>query len=260
MTNEQLSPTPSPQGLLNAGVSRRSVLTAGAWSVPIIAVAVHSPAASASHGFPHGPSLGTACDFAVLAGDYATDTATGSTIDGSVGSGIGAYTGLEGEDVPEQTDINTALTDFESAYAAVGGLTADFELAGNIAADVTLVPGVYHVTGNMVVAAGVTVTLASGTDPEAVFIFKIDGYLETGAGSQIVLTGDSCTNNVYFRTGTYISLGAGSSLTGTLLSGTYISLGDGATVLGHLLAGGTGRPAGYISLDNANVTSSGCLC
>lgn len=114
----------------------------------------------------------------------------------------------------------------------------------------TVSPGVYSIAGAGSITTVTTVTLDASGDPNALFIFLIDGAFSTGASAAVVLTNGAHASNVFWVAQGAISLGASTSIQGTLLSLVAASCGDGCDILGRLVSIG-----GAISVTTSAVTA-----
>ncbi|AWB88321.1 ice-binding family protein [Homoserinimonas hongtaonis] len=198
----------------------------------VLACATVPSSASAAEA-PVG--LGTATDFAVVAGSAITNTGT-SVIEGNVGIFPGtAITGLLPADVQgtvhttdavalqAQADVTTAYNDAAGRTPTESGVT---ELGGR-----TLTSGVY--SGGTL---GLTGTVTLNGDANSVFIFQTASTLITASASRVVLTGGATSCNVYWQVGSSATLGTGSTLVGSVLALTSITANTATTVEGRLLA------------------------
>ena len=214
--------------------------------------------------------LGTAGAYAVLAGSGITNTGA-STITGDVGSsptasetGFAACPGancvaLTGANhtSPNPNDAVTqgakaALTNAYNNAAGQTPTTVLTELAGQ-----TLTPGVYTSASGTFGMSG-TLTLDGQNNAGAVFIFQTASTLITGGTGNVNLIRGAQACNVFWKVGSAATLGAGSTLRGTILAHDSISLGDGVTVLGRLLAGEQASGTGAVTLIHDTITSSVC--
>jgi HD-GYP domain-containing protein (c-di-GMP phosphodiesterase class II) len=197
-------------------------------------------------------SLGTAANFAVLAGS--TITNTGSTsITGSVGLSPGtAVTGFLGGllDVTVLADNDAAAqakTDLAGAYDDAAGRpttnSIPVELGGT-----TQTPGVYESPAGTFGITG-TVTLDAKGDPNAVFIFKAASTLITASGSQVKLINGAQSANVFWQVGSSATLGTYSVLRGNVMALASITVTTGTTVDGRMLA-----RTGAVTLDSDTIT------
>lgn len=199
-------------------------------------------------------NLGTTAGFAVLAGTTITNTGP-TTITGDVGLHPGSAfvdTGVTLIGARHITDAvaATAKTDLVTAYNDASGRpvssTQPVDLGG-----LTLGPGVYD-TGGVIGLTG-TLTLDSGGDPDAVFIFKSTATLITAANSEIRLINGARFCRVFWVVPSSATLGTGSVFVGHILALTDIHVQTGASVEGQLLARN-----GEVTLDTNVVTNEIC--
>jgi HD-GYP domain-containing protein (c-di-GMP phosphodiesterase class II) len=208
---------------------------------PVVAATVNRPV-----------SLGSAANFAVLAGSTITNTGT-TSITGNVGLSPGtAVTGFLGGllDVTVYADngvASQAKTDLADAYADAAGRpstnTIPVELGGT-----TQTPGVYESPAGTFGITG-TVTLDAKGDPNAVFIFKAASTLITASGSRVKLINGAQAANVFWQVGSSATLGTYSVLRGNVLALASITVTTGTTVDGRMLA-----RTGAVTLDSDTIT------
>lgn len=200
--------------------------------------------------------LGSAADFAVLAGTTVTNTGL-SVITGDIGVSPGtAVTGFppgqltgalhanDGPAVQAKADLATA---YEHAVARTSTATISGELGG-----ATRTTGVYSSVSGTFGIAG-TVTLDAEGDPNAVFIFQAVSTLITAADSRVELINGAQSCNVFWQVGSSATFGANSTLRGDVLAFTSITAGAGLTVDGRTMA-----INGAVSMDTDAVTRSAC--
>jgi hypothetical protein len=210
--------------------------------------------------------LGTAGQFAVLAGSGITNVGA-STISGDVGSsptstetGLAScpaancvtLTGANHTD-PNPNDGTTqgAKSALTTAYDDAAGrspATVLTELGGQ-----TLVAGVYSSASGTFGMTG-TLVLDGENNADAVFIFQTASTLITGGAANITLTRGAQACNIFWKVGSAATLGAGSTFRGTILAHDDISLGDGVTVDGRLLAGEQASGSGAVTLIHDTIT------
>ncbi|MFZ2205026.1 MAG: ice-binding family protein [Minisyncoccia bacterium] len=212
-------------------------------------------------------SLGTADNFAVLAGSGITDT-TPSVVSGDVGLSptTGAAIGITvGEVTGTVYAVDVAgpvgsvnnpglLTLAKDALTTAYGVAAGQAQTSAIVADLggqTLTPGVYN-SGSSIGLTG-TVTLDGGGDANAVFIFQAGSTLTTASASHVNLINSAQACNVFWQVGSSATLGTTSDFKGNILAFSSITDNGGSTVDGRLLA----RNAA-VTLNNTHVTKSTC--
>lgn len=231
---------------------RRISITVSSLALLALALPTSSQAASAI-------DLGTARDFAVLAGAGVTNTGP-TVVNGDLGTHpTFAVTGFGGapngtvNGVIHQADAVAldAKNDLTTAYNNAAGqgppTTIQTDLGG-----LTLTPGVYtSVTGDFGLTG--TLTLNAQGDPDAVFIFKSSSTLVTAASSQVNLINSAQSCRVYWQLGSSATLGAASDFVGNVLAQDSISVGNAVNVDGRLLA----RTAS-VTLINDTITRAQC--
>jgi type VI secretion system secreted protein VgrG len=149
-----------------------------------------------------------------------------------------------GDAVTQQAKTNL-VTAYGQAAGALPPTSVATELGGR-----TLTPGIYN--GATLGITG-TLTLDTGGDPNAVFIFQTPETLVTATDSQVVVLNGGVACNVYWQVGTSASLGVRSGLIGTVMANTSITATTSATVQGRLLA-----LNGAVTLDTNTITNTGC--
>jgi hypothetical protein len=212
-------------------------------NVILITGGLGTPCTSSSQA---GLNLGTAANFAVLAG--ATVTSTGNTdVTGDLGVWAGtSVTGIQGI-VPGGPGIvhgnihagdaaaQTAQGDLTTAYNDAAGRTlAPVDVANADLGGRTLAPGLYKSTGTLALTG--TVTLDAQGDVNGVWIFQVASSLSTATGSQVILSGGAKASNVFWQVGSSATLGTTTVFKGTIMASQSISLANGATLDGRALA------------------------
>lgn len=182
------------------------------------------------------PPLGGAADFAVLGG--AGVTCTDSTISGGIGSLLTVIPtptcSIVGANHQGDAAATQAFTDFTLAYDAVAAVPCPADAPHNLSGDLgglVLAPGVYCVSGVGLLTSQLTLDGPS----DAIWIFKAVTSL-TPIGGSVVMAGGGQACNVYWQTGTAVSLDATTFL-GNILAGTAVTFtGVGSSLSGRALA------------------------
>jgi hypothetical protein len=212
--------------------------------------------ATAAARAPVAVALGTAANFAVLAGKAVVNTGStvvtgdlgvnpSSSVNGfPPGTVSGATHAADAVAAQAQTDLTTAYNDAGTQTPAT---TVPTQLGGT-----TLGPGIYKSAAGTFQIAG-NLTLDAQGDPGAVFIFQTTSSLSTGTASTVTLTGGAQECNVFWKVGSSVALGTNSNFTGNILALNSISAGGGATVKGRTLARN-----GIVTLNRNTVTPSVC--
>ncbi len=201
-------------------------------------------------------NLGTADDFAVLAGTGITNTGS-SVINGDIGSyPTATITGfppgiVNGTNHAGDVVTQGAKTDLVTAYNNAAGQTpvstVPTELGGT-----TKTAGVYDSAAGTFGITG-TLTLDAQGDPNAVFIFKTASTLITAGSSNVNLINGAQPCNVFWQVGSSATLGTNSTFKGNILALTSATLTTGANVEGRVLARN-----GAVTLDTNTITKATC--
>ena len=208
---------------------------------------------------PLGIDLGSAADFAILAGAGVTNTGVTTLITGDVGSHPTAtIAGLTSANVigtlytVADPIVGIAKVDLTTAFNDGQSRTLDaISLPGQIGG-LTLAPGLYvnsSTSGISGTGPNGILTLDAGGNPNAVWIFKMGSTLITAPGTSIVLAGGAQAKNIYWSVGTSATLGTNSSFFGNILADQSITINTGATLFGRALT----RVAS-VTLDTNTVT------
>jgi Ice-binding-like len=205
------------------------------------------------------PGLGSASNFAVLAGTAVT--CTDSTITGDVGVATGAAVTqtnctINGTIHAGKSAAKAAYKDFLSAYAALALVPCNFVLTGDLAGVTLTTPGVYCFDA----AATLTGVLTLDGPANGIWIFKIGtsgtGAL-TGTNFTVSMTGGGVPCNVTWWVAQAATL-TDSNFVGTILAGADITITRG-TFAGDAFAGGTGTvaiPTGAVTMTGTSLV--GC--
>jgi uncharacterized repeat protein (TIGR02543 family) len=190
-------------------------------------------------------NLGSAGNFAILAGAGVTNTSVTTHIYGDVGSfPTGTITGLLAANVTgilyttADPIVGTAIVDLTTAYNDAQGRSLNaISLPGQLGG-LTLAPGLYvNSSSSGISGTGVNaiLTLDAGGDANAVWVFKMGSTFVTDPGTSIVLAGGADWKNIYWSVGTSATLGTNSIFYGNILADQAITLTTGATLHGRAL-------------------------
>ena len=182
------------------------------------------------------PALGAASGFAVLGG--AGVTCTNSTITGATGSLLTVVptTTCNVVGPMHQGDATAiqAFTDSALAYEELAAITCPADAERNLVGDLggkVLSPGVYCISGVGLLASQLTLNGPS----DGIWIFKASTSLTPISGS-VVMAGGGQASNVYWQTGTAVSLD-NTQFLGNILAGSEVTFtGTSSSLRGRALA------------------------
>jgi len=189
--------------------------------------------------------LGSADDFAVLAGSTVTNTGN-STINGDIGVWAGnTYTGAgtviqtgsvylgNGVAQTAQGDVTTAYNALAGMPVSIGGTLTGQDLGG-----LTLAPGVYKFASAALLTG--TLTLDAQGFNNVSWVFQITSKLTTApnAAVQFVNLGSNngSDDGVFWQVGSSATLDIGTMFDGNILANQSIALNTGAALDGRALA------------------------
>ena len=200
--------------------------------------------------------LGTAGNFAILAGTPSIENTGLTVINGDVGIHPAAAVNgfppgiINGTIHAADAVAQTAKTDLVTAYDDAAGrpVTATHTALGGL----TLVSGVYNAGGATLDLTG-TLTLDGQNDPNSVWIFQATSDLVTASASSVSLVNGAQACNVFWQVTSSATLGSGSTFVGTIMALASITMADDVTVNGRALA-----RDGNVTLINDTITGSSC--
>lgn len=194
---------------------------------------------------PAGIDLGSAGDFAILAGSGVSNTGVTTMIKGDVGAfPTATMNGLLPGNVngilymAADPIVGLAKDALTNAYndGQARSLNA-ISLPGQIGG-LTLAPGLYvnsSTSGISGTGPNGILTLDAGGNADAVWIFKVGSTFITDANTSIVMAGGAQAKNIYWSVGTSATLGTNSIFYGNILADQAITLTTGATLYGRAL-------------------------
>jgi hypothetical protein len=204
-------------------------------------------------------TLGSASTYAVLSGASIGNTVSAlgdphTTLRGDLGIVANSQpSGFPPGVVTGAVDVGNAAAaqagvDALTAYTAIAARTSGAPLAGALAG-ATLTPGLYSIAG--AASNATTVTLDGQGDPNAVFVFQVNGAMTTAALSHVVLVNGARASRVFWQVNGAGDIGAGASFAGTLIALNAVAVGHGTVVNGRVLA-----LNGALTLDDNQVYSA----
>lgn len=207
--------------------------------------------------FGQAPNLGSASNFALFTAVGAFENTGATNITGDIGTNAGAFTGFPPGTIVGQVHVSDstsaeAATAVDAAYNYLNGITCDSVIGVNLGNGQILTPKVYCLGGAPSSLSGDLILDAQG-DPNAIFIFKIDGALSTSALSNIILIDSASLLNVYWQINGACELGNNSIFKGNIIANGAINLLESAYLLGRGLS-----RQGAIFLNN-NMVAIGML-
>jgi outer membrane autotransporter protein len=193
------------------------------------------------------PSLGAAQDFAIISSQGVTNSGD-TVITGDIA--LDPLTSITG--FPPGVEVGTvhyddamaaqALADAHGDYNALAGepfLPANNKTGLNLGG-MALSPGVYHFN----TSAGLTgaLTLNTGANANAVFVFQIGSTLTTAVGSRVIVTGAGAKTDpdVFWQVGSSATLNSRTVFDGSIFALASVSLGTGATIVNGRVVALTG--------------------
>jgi len=221
-----------------------------------ILVFIVSLATYPSTSFGQAPNLGSAADFVLFSTDGAVSNSGLSQITGNVGTNNGSSTAFrnvngvmhDGDGVSAQcaADLLIAYNQLNSAVPTL----FPAPLLGNGA---TLNAAIYSISS--AATLNLTLNLDAQGNPNAVFIFQIQGPLSTNAAAKIKLLNGAQACNVFWKVEGLVSMASGTTMRGTIIANNAaIIMNTGDTLEGRALS-----TAGAITIDGVLAyTPIGC--
>lgn len=191
-------------------------------------------------GFGQVPDLGASADFVLFSTVGAvTKTGTGfAHLTGNVGTNSGSSTGfgnVDGDMCDGNPQSAAASTDLLLAYGELDAAIATFFPGVLLGNGITLVPGIYGIPA--AATLNLELILDGQGDPNALFIFQIDGSFSTNANSKVTLINGAQACNVFWKTEGLVDMATGTTMRGTIVANNAaINMAAGDTLEGRALA------------------------
>jgi len=207
-----------------------------------------------SSAFSQAPNLQSLSGFSMFTAAGAMTNTGASVIIGDIGSDAGAITGYGSSTMTGSIHTAGALTaqgnlDVQAAYLTMSSNTCDSTLSGTIGLGNNQVLKPYNYCIGSATLLTDTLILNGMGNSASLFVFKINGVLNTSLGSRVILTNGAMPENVYFQVNGAINTGVNSILVGVLLADGVITLAKGTTLVGRAYS-----IAGAIHLDSNTIT------
>jgi hypothetical protein len=205
----------------------------------IVALSILSVALGQSVGV-FGPTveLGGCRNFALLAGSTMTfDGEQTEITSGDIGVSPGtAITGdrklLLGREHSNDAEAIKCAADAKTAFDTASALTCTHTIPADLSNKI-LTPGVYcPIAGNFVINTGSLVLNALG-NPLAEFFFKSPATFVTFASTSVELHAGARADNVYWVTGSSVTIGNDANMVGNLLTKVSITYNSGSVHSGR---------------------------
>lgn len=209
-------------------------------------------------GQSQAPDLGAVAPFALYTSVGALANTGGATsIVGDIGTGSGAITdypqgSVVGRTYSPGTVTAQASIDVQAAYNHLLALAASAGpgLAPAMGTGQILTPAVYAFGG--AASVGGDLILDGQNNPNATFVFKVNGAFSAGASSRVLLINGVKPENIWWQVEGAASFGASSVMAGVVIAHGAVSLGDGVSLQGHGFS-----TAGALSTYNNRVVAPG---
>jgi len=191
--------------------------------------------------FGQSPNLGTAANF-ILFTTVGAVTNSGipylTHLTGNVASNSGSSTGFGNVDgVMDDGTVASAqcATDLLSAYLQLNSAIPTFFPSSALGNGDTLIAGIYYIPA--AATLNLNLVLNAQGNPNAVFIFQIQGPLSTSAASKVILVNGAVACNVFWKVEGLVSMAAGATMRGTIIAhNAAINMSANDTLEGRALS------------------------
>ena len=203
--------------------------------------------------FSHGvvgqtscPNLGAASTFVLFATNgNVSNTGDLTGITGDVGSNNGTISGFPVNGINGQTQLQNQVTsdasrDIQVAYDELVDLNGPVTpaiaaaMGGPEAQPQVLTPNLYRFGG--AVSVNDVLVLDGQNDPNAVFVFQVNGGLTSGAGARIKLVNGTTPNHVFWQVNGAAAFAALTRFSGVIIAKGAIAFGSRARLEGKALS------------------------
>lgn len=206
--------------------------------------------------FGQAPTLGTAANFVLFSSDGAVSNTGISHLTGNVGTNNGSSTGFGNVNGVMHDNNGTSAAcsaDLLTAYNQLNSTVPTFFPAPLLGNGDTLIAGVYSVSGASTL--DLNLFLNAQGNPNAIFIFQLQGSFSTSANAKVKLINGAKACNVYWKIEGLVSMASGTTMRGTIIANNAaINMNTNDTLEGRALS-----TAGAVTVDGVLAyTPIGC--
>ena len=206
--------------------------------------------------YAQAPVLGSSSTFALFSTNGAVSNTGLSHLTGNVGTNNGSSTNFGNVDgVMHDSDGTTAsaAAALTIAYNQLNAAIPNFFPAPLLGNGQTLFAGTYAI--GQTATLNNTLTLDGGGNPNAVFIFQIQGAMSSAANAQVLLTNGALACNVFWKIEGLVNLATNTEMKGTIVANNAaIVLNSGVSIEGRALS-----TTGAVTVAGVTVTTPlGC--
>ena len=184
------------------------------------------------------PNLGTAANFVLFSTNGAVSNTGLSNFIGNIGSNNGAATNfgnVNGQMHSQDGATALCAADLLIAYQQLNAAIPTNFPGSTLGNGDTLTHGVYAIGASA--SLNLTLTLDGLNDPNAVFIFKIQGAFSSGALAKVKLINGALACNVFWKVEGLVNLAAGTTMRGTIIANNAaIILNTGDSLEGRAMS------------------------
>jgi len=188
--------------------------------------------------YAQAPDLGSAATFVLFSSDGAVSNSGSSQVTGNVGTNNGSSTAFGNVNgVMHDNDGASAacMADLLVAYGQLNNATPTLFPAPLLGNGQTLDAGIYSIAQSATL--NLELILDAENNPEAVFIFQIEGSFSVGPAAKVTLINGAKACNVFWKAEGLVTLAPGSTVRGTIIANNAaINMGSGITLEGRALS------------------------
>lgn len=188
--------------------------------------------------FAQAPALGTVANFVLFSSNGAVGNSGISQLTGNVGTNSGSSTNfgnVNGQMHDNDGASAQCSADLLAAYNQLNSTTSNFAHASLLGNGEVLIPGVYTLPS--ATTLNLDLFLDAQNQPNAVFVFLIQGSLSTNANAKVKLQNGAMACNVYWKVEGMVSMASGTKMRGTVIANNAaILMSTGDTLEGRALS------------------------